>query len=463
MSMRLGLQAKFFAAAAVVLLLCLITLGILVQRQQAMQREVIALGESSVQKLVRDRLGVQAEAVGINAADQLANPLYYFDLDAIGHIVHSVLAQPDVHSVTVHDAAGGVIHDGSADISRFGQPMTDPASSAFLLAESPTTRISDEAFDIAVPIRIGDQRLGGVRIVYSLESVRRYEAGTSVQLARRIEEIGARYIAGFAGLLTTLLVFGVGIGIVMRLTLIQPIRQLADVAREIESGNFAARVPERVQRKSDEIGDLAQAFTRMTEGFSRHDREIRRIANTDALTGLANRRAFRERLDERIASSGKSDPGFAVVFADIDDFKQVNDTHGHDVGDALLHEFAERIRVILAAQSGADTMLARLGGDEFVLLVEPTASSQLELKSYVAGLVESVIEHMQRPAAVGGRQVVLGSSFGISLFPHDAKSAQDLMKNCDAAMYRAKQDGRNRYCFYAPDMSEGDGSRHLKH
>ncbi|MEO8011588.1 MAG: diguanylate cyclase [Dokdonella sp.] len=407
--MRFGLQAKFFALAAIVLLLCLIVLGILLQRQQAMQREVIALGDTSVQNLVRERLGVQAEAVGVNAADQLANPLYYFDLDAIGRIVQSVLTQPDVHSVTVYDGAGGVIHDGSADIARFGQPMADPALANILLAATPTTRISDDSFDIAVPIRIGDQRLGGVRIVYSLESVRRYAAGTSIELARRIEETGDRYIAGFAALIAALLVFGAGIGIVMRLALIQPIRQLADVARDIESGNFAAEVPDRIRRKNDEIGDLAQAFSRMTDGFSRHDREIRQIANTDALTGLANRRAFRERLDERVAASTSTDRGFAVVFADIDDFKQVNDTHGHDVGDQLLHEFAERIRTILEIQAGPHAMLARLGGDEFVLLVEPPAHSHVELKAFVAALVEAMILQMQRPAALAGQHIVLGT------------------------------------------------------
>ncbi len=459
MTMRFGLQAKFFAFAAIVLLLCLVILGILVQRQQAMQREVIALGETSVQNLVRDRLGVQAEAVGLNAADQLANPLYYFDLDAIGRIVQSVLAQPDVFSVTVYDGAGGVIHDGSADIARFGQPMVDPASADILLAESLSARTSDESFDIAVPIRIGDQRLGGVRIVYSLDSVRRYESGTSAELARRIEEIGARYVAGFIGLIAALLAFGAGIGIVMRLGLIQPIRQLADVARDIEAGNFAAKLPERVLRKNDEIGDLAHAFTRMTEGFSRHDREIRHIANTDALTGLANRRAFRERLDQRIATSGEADRGFAVVFADIDDFKQVNDTHGHDVGDALLHEFAERIHTVVAHEAGPQAMLARLGGDEFVLLVEPPTNRRIELETFVATLLDVFILEMQRPATAAGVEVVMGCSFGISLFPRDAANGQQLMKNCDLAMYRAKQEGSNRYRFYAPGMDAGQGSR----
>src|SRR5690606_20371494 len=132
--------------------------------------------------------------------------------------------------------------------------------------------------------------------------------------------------------------------------LVAPVRQLANAAREIEAGNFEVEVP--TSRRKDEIGDLMRAFAHMRDSIVRHDRDIRRMAYTDALTGLDNRLAFRELLDQRVAEGTGSATQLALLFADIDDFKRVNDTIGHDAGDDVLMQFSSRIHDMIERHGG---------------------------------------------------------------------------------------------------------------
>jgi len=445
-----GLQAKFLTTVAIAVLVIVIVLAGLLQRQRAMQREVIVLGQQSIQALVLERLRVQGRAVGLLAADELVNPLYYFDLESIGRIVRGVLNQPDVEYVTVYDPAGMVIHDGSSDIASYGQPMLDPIAGDVVNSRALLLRTHADIFDVSAPISIGDQRLGGVRIGYSLESVRNYGEVANKELERRIDQIGQRYLFGIVLLLATLVFLGLAISVVMQRTLIRPVRRLAEAAREIEEGNFSAALPSR--HNSDEIGQLVHAFARMTRGISRHDRDMRHMANTDALTGLANRRAFRERLEEAVARSSAAPCEFAVVFADIDDFKRVNDTFGHDVGDELLCRFSDRINDTINADADIDALLARLGGDEFVLLVRRVDGVDRDLRQVVSVLAGTLVHDLSKPLTVAGHTFVLGTSFGIAMFPQDAQSASLLMKNGDIAMYHSKHAGKNRFSFYMREM-----------
>ncbi len=190
----------------------------------------------------------------------------------------------------------------------------------------------------------------------------------------------------------------------------------------------------------------------MADSIARHDREIRRMAYTDALTGLANRLAFRESLDQRLMQLRGAGRELALLFADIDDFKRVNDTLGHDAGDEVLVQFANRIRTAVERYGDAeDTLLARFGGDEFVILLQ---GGPHDVRGMATGLAETLVEELARPLVVQGRQVFLGTSIGVTLFPEDAAGATALMKNCDIAMYQAKVAGKNCYRFYSRAMDQ---------
>jgi len=447
MKIRYGLQARYLSLVIVALLVALLALVASLQRQLSLQRDVIELTRESIQALVLERQREQATAIGSSTAEALINPLYNFDLEIIGRIVSDVLSQPDVQYATVFDPQGAVIHDGSDAIASYGQVMSDPLAAKIIGEQELLLQHEGDVVDVSAPILLGDERLGGVRIGYSLASARRYEVAATRALEERLNDISRRYFFGVAGLLVLAIVLGIIVSIIMQRVLVRPIRRLADAAQEIEAGNLSVNLPGRDNK--DEIGELIRAFERMTEGIARRDRDIRRIANTDSLTGLANRRAFRESLDAHVALGRKS--AFAVVLADIDDFKPVNDSWGHDVGDQLLCRFAERFREVVNADGEIVTEPARLGGDEFILLVKTAPGVDVPLRQLLTRLADRLIEDFRRPTTIDGRNFQFSASFGIAVFPDDGVTASQLMKASDLAMYEAKRAGKHRYAFHARD------------
>ena len=449
-SPRFGLQARFALLAVLVLMVTLALVALVLQRQNDLHREVRSLGLQAIDEFSSRRLLSQGQTQVVQLADSLVNPLYYFDLDAIGAALRQVLRQADVSYVIVYDNDGQVIHDGSPDISTYGQVMSDPLAYEVLSITGPHVQSSGLLLDVAAPIRIGDQRLGGVRVGYSLEAVKADERQIGGIMSDRLQEVSRSQLLWVALLLACLLALLAVIGLVVQRRLVSPIRQLADAARDIEAGDFETAVP--ASRRADEIGDLVRAFSHMRDSILRHDRDIRRMAYTDALTGLSNRLAFREVLDQRVAESNGAARQLALLFTDIDDFKRVNDTIGHDAGDEVLMQFAARIGEAIEAHGGEGAVLARFGGDEFVILLQGEPGS--DIRERAGRLADVLVEELGRPIPVRGRPVFLGISIGIALFPDDATDVPALLKNGDIAMYQAKVAGKSCYRFYSRVMDQ---------
>jgi len=169
---------------------------------------------------------------------------------------------------------------------------------------------------------------------------------------------------------------------------------------------------------------------------------IAHMAHHDALTGLPNRVLFHKRLNQAIARSRRGEP-CAVLCLDLDHFKAVNDTLGHPVGDALLRAVTERL---LKQVRETDTV-ARLGGDEFAIV-----QSSVDQPRDSGILATRLIEALTAPYDLDGHQVIIGTSIGIAVVPHDGDDPHELMKNADLALYRAKEDGRGRYRCFEPAM-----------
>jgi diguanylate cyclase (GGDEF)-like protein/PAS domain S-box-containing protein len=179
------------------------------------------------------------------------------------------------------------------------------------------------------------------------------------------------------------------------------------------------------------------------------EQRIRHLASHDALTGLPNRVSFSELLNAARQSAHRQGRALAVMFVDLDRFKLINDTLGHEVGDQVLCEAARRLRHTLRASD----VVARLGGDEFVVMIpELTGSLQAEVTA------RKVLAALVQPMSVQGRELTLTASIGIAVCPQDGEDEQSLMKNADAAMYRAKEAGKNTYQFHgggtAPHLLE---------
>ncbi|NTV95536.1 MAG: EAL domain-containing protein [Thiobacillus sp.] len=175
-------------------------------------------------------------------------------------------------------------------------------------------------------------------------------------------------------------------------------------------------------------------------------RQMERLAYYDALTGLPNRTLLQDRIAQSLAQARRQGRSVAFFMLDLDNFKAVNDSLGHAVGDALLRQVAQRIRDSLRETDTA----ARLGGDEFAILVPDGISAD-----DAARLADKLIRLIGQPYHLSGLDLVCGTSLGITFFPQDAGDGEDLMRNADAAMFRAKESGKNQFQFYTRDMGEG--------
>ncbi len=168
-----------------------------------------------------------------------------------------------------------------------------------------------------------------------------------------------------------------------------------------------------------------------------------RHANFDALTGLPNRRLFRDRLDHEIRKAHRTSLPLALLFIDLDHFKEANDLLGHDVGDQVLIEAARRIRGCVRK---SDTV-ARLGGDEFTALL-----TELDDLGRIEPAAQKINEALAEPFRIGDELICLSASIGITLYPNDAANAENLIRNADQAMYVAKNGGRNQFNYFTPSM-----------
>ena len=173
--------------------------------------------------------------------------------------------------------------------------------------------------------------------------------------------------------------------------------------------------------------------------------QVLQLARFDSLTGLANRHMFHEDLDRALQRSAAQASGFALLFIDLDRFKYVNDTLGHDAGDELLKVMARRLSALLR---GADR-LARLGGDEFVVLLDHVTDP-----AALSKVASRLLTELAEPLELGGRMVQISGSVGISLYPADGRDAATLLKNADTAMYLAKARGENNFQFFTPDLAQ---------
>jgi diguanylate cyclase (GGDEF)-like protein/PAS domain S-box-containing protein len=197
----------------------------------------------------------------------------------------------------------------------------------------------------------------------------------------------------------------------------------------------------------DEQGNVRERVALFSDITKKKEAEeqVWRQANFDELTGLPNRSMFRDRLEFEIRKAVRSGASFALLFIDLDRFKEVNDTLGHETGDKLLVEAANRI---VSTVRESDTV-ARLGGDEFTVIL-----SDLGGNAHVETIASTIIQKLAEPFHLNKESAYVSGSIGITLYPSDAQDSSELLKNADQAMYVAKSLGKNRFAYFTPELQE---------
>ena len=317
------------------------------------------------------------------------------------------------------------------DSRRVGQPIPNKLKTFLSAADTGAAEVTDEA---------GDVRLFGYVPV---------SAGPSHGLAvfvgrdRRqiVSDIDRSIWLSVAVVLIGLLLSGILALIFVRWVLARPFRRLLTVVGRWRNGDWSVRAGSA--SGIPEFDRLASAFDGMAAEVSSRESKISWMARFDNLTGLANRREFTEALQHQIARASRDGASFAVLYLDLDHFKDVNDTLGHPVGDLLLQSVAERLK----ASARETDIVSRFGGDEFALI-----ATHLQEPADAAVLALKVLSAICEPLLIENIEVRSGASIGIAVYGPESANAETLLSHADIALYRAKSEGRGTYRFFTDAM-----------
>lgn len=228
--------------------------------------------------------------------------------------------------------------------------------------------------------------------------------------------------------------------------LTKPIARIGEAIDRIDPESPSENLlPVISNHNDDEIGLLASKFNQILVQFGKTQAKLRKLATRDALTGLPNRTLLLETLSVAIQRASIRKNNLALLFIDLDRFKNINDSLGHSLGDQFLIRIAMLLKKIVANNG----LVVRLGGDEFVIVTE-----DLHSPTQVADFVEKLLEQLKVPIKLGEHSVHPAASVGISFYPDDGETAEDLIRHADIAMYSAKAAGSNKWAFFKQQMTE---------
>jgi len=285
--------------------------------------------------------------------------------------------------------------------------------------------------------------------------VKKQMSGGAVYFAARLDKVALNTVLNQSRGQFLLLLIGVALTTLLlmrdliRRSLQRPLSALMMQIRKIEkqdySSSAALETGDELQDISMNINQLASAVQEREALLQQARNEQEFLSNHDALTGLPNRRFFSQRLSLSLDMAKHNHTQLAILFLDLDQFKVVNDTLGHDIGDTLLVEVSQR----LLPYNTSKQTLARIGGDEFNILVEGVHDVG-ELRH----TVEQYLALFQKPFVCGGMDLSISASIGVALYPKDGENSVTLIKHADLAMYKSKDKGRNNYSFYSDGLAE---------
>ncbi len=394
--------------------------------------------ESVVAQLIRD-----ADLLAETLAHNLRDPLYHHDLSHIGSILRELSASSDIDYIYLLDDQGRIVHDGSRDIAFYGQPVLSHLPESVKKNARATVVSDEELLHIHKPIYVGDVLLGSIRFGITYTTTRVEVNFHAQQLAAEQASFHQRLWILLILVFLLLLVATLPLSIWLSRRVLAPLKELASRSQEYAKGNSDISFD---LHRDDEIGQLGMALEDMMTRLDETHTEARKLAYQDTLTALPNRRQFYERLQQLVTVAQDSQQQFAMCFIDLDYFKQVNDTHGHDVGDELLKVATRRLRGAVERYqakhpdlNGHKPVISRLGGDEFVLVIpcHDKADSQ--------HFAEFLQQRFKRPVDIHGKHFAQSLSIGITYFPEQGITVKELLKNADIAMYEAKKAGRAGY------------------
>jgi diguanylate cyclase (GGDEF)-like protein len=420
-------------------------------------RAIQALGESSLNEQLDEQLATRAEAMALVLASNVAAPLLRYDMMGIYEVLLPAASRDAVDKVLLLDTDGRIVHDATHEVSSYGVSIASFAPDVDPMLTKPQRLRRDDSYACVMPVFAGTELIGQVYVTLTRSNVAAQLQRLNErfnEIARERRDINLLVTSVFVVLLTA---FGVVLSILAARRMAHPIVRLVNNTKSVARGDYNVNVD---VRRGDEIGELADAFRHMSSELAAREERISSLAFSDVLTGLPNRTAFTEAVSDYL-KEGRCKHA-AVLFMDLDEFKRVNDTLGHEAGDRMLRQLGQRLLESISRRGFAQLSfeghsiapLARWGGDEFSLFLEGVDNIEAATR-----LARDILTELREPVSIGSIDIVGGASIGIALYPSDGREINDLLGLADVAMYHAKESAQARIAAYAPAMRESSTAR----
>jgi diguanylate cyclase (GGDEF)-like protein len=378
---------------------------------------------------LRKSLLKQVTIIANDISGNLAAALIFDDRQAISEALDNFSKKEQILLIQIKAKTGETFtHYGKADTPHM-YPVTPIRT---LLRQG---HVFGETLEIGIPLQHKNQALGTLYIQADLSD---------------ISQTLIRYATfGLLGLMGSSML-GFLLAIKLQKIISKPVEQLATAMNSVsQDKDYSRRI---ANNRIDEMGVLIENFNNMLTQIQHRDHELSdqrkhldHLAHHDCLTGLPNRLLFRDRLSHALSRGQRSGNKVGLLFLDLDRFKNINDTLGHDIGDIVLQLVTRRLK----DQIRNEDTLARLGGDEFVLVAEEIRDARS-----LSLLADKILHAMTEPFTINDQDLFITTSIGISVYPEDGDTVENLMKCADVAMYRSKEIGRNTYRFFTNGMNE---------
>ncbi|WP_432697087.1 putative bifunctional diguanylate cyclase/phosphodiesterase [Marinobacterium sp. YM272] len=434
------------------LLSAVIMLALMMAVDDSLKRYLQDSNQASQQLLTnvaKRQLEHDAQLLTNTLSNGLSIEIYNRDLSAIAEALQGLSQYRNLDYIYVYGPDGRIIHDGSAEIPLYGKEVSDYTPPQLLTGLREDRFWEGEHLHLNSPVSVADESIAAIAV--SFDFVRPFSAMHIHARERKDTEYELFQQVRWAILITFILLLPICMFSARWITrrMLKPLQVLTERSTRYAEGerNISFEL-----HRPDELGRLGSALERMRDALEESHDQVHQMAYEDPVTSLPNRRWFQNRLSEMMHRSASLDSAFAVLFIDLDHFKQVNDTAGHERGDQLLREVSRRLQVNVRAsrgQRGPGAELARLGGDEFVVLLPAIRCAE-----DAAEIARSLLLSLASPFLLHGQYFSISCSIGITLYPDDGVSASEILKHADIAMYSAKQHGRNQFAFFQPQMTQ---------
>ena len=293
---------------------------------------------------------------------------------------------------------------------------------------------------VYAPLQLANRQFGSMQIDMSLENIGKLQRELLLSM--------------MLGYLPVVLIMVLLLVLYIRRRIVSPVISIGKAAREIAHGRFEKRLE---VNSSDEFGMLCENFNQMLASLEQHRDSIieakhhfEHKALHDPLTGLPNRSYLQQQFPQYMSTCKRHQRRAALMLMDLDSFKWVNDNLGHGVGDELLKVIAQRLQHVLRKED----FVARFGGDEFVIVLSEVSRDADRALHQIKRVVDNILENISRPVTVENHELQVSASVGIVFFPGRVDELPALLKNADSAMYKAKEEGGNRGCFFDQQMQQ---------